>query len=147
MSSYDYDAPLDEEGNPTEKYYAFRRVIEKHLPAGQRLPPVPARKVAVSIAPIRLAAYAGLFDNLPAPVVGKRPLCFEDLGQAYGFVLYRTVVGASGSGWLRPRQLRDYAIVYINGRRQGVLDRRLNRGFHLAGWCTGGCCARYIGGE
>ena len=127
VSSYDYDAPLDEEGNPTEKYYAFRRVIEKHLPAGQRLPPVPARKVAVCIPPIRLTAYAGLFDNLPDPVAGRRPLCFEDLGQAYGLVLYRTVVGTAASGWLRPERLRDYAVIYINGRRQGVLDRRLNQ--------------------
>ncbi|MBS1601845.1 MAG: beta-galactosidase, partial [Bacteroidetes bacterium] len=127
VSSYDYDAPLDEAGNPTEKYYAFRKVIEKHLPAGQRLPPVPARKVAVAIPPIRLTGYAGLFDNLPAPVASRKPLCFEDLGQGYGYVLYRTVGGGSGSGWLRLKQLRDYAIVYVNGRRQGTLDRRLRQ--------------------
>ncbi|MGN6180329.1 MAG: glycoside hydrolase family 35 protein, partial [Mucilaginibacter sp.] len=30
-SSYDYDAPLDEAGNPTPKFWAFRKVIEKHL--------------------------------------------------------------------------------------------------------------------
>jgi len=127
VSSYDYDAPLDEAGNPTEKYYAFRKVIEKHLPSGQRLPSVPARKVAVALPAIRLTGYAGLFDNLPAPVASRKPLCFEDLGQGYGYILYRTVADVGGSGWLRLKQLRDYAIVYVNGRRLGELDRRLRQ--------------------
>ena len=76
---------------------------------------------------IRLTGYAGLFDNLPAPVASRKPLCFEDLGQGYGYVLYRTVADVAGSGWLRLKQLRDYAIVYVNGRRQGELDRRLRQ--------------------
>lgn len=29
ITSYDYDAPMDEAGNPTEKFFAFRNVIEK----------------------------------------------------------------------------------------------------------------------
>ena len=29
VTSYDYDAPMDEAGNPTEKFYAFRDVIKK----------------------------------------------------------------------------------------------------------------------
>lgn len=28
-TSYDYDAPLDESGDPTEKYHAFRNIIGK----------------------------------------------------------------------------------------------------------------------
>ena len=30
-SSYDYDAPIDEAGNATPKFYAFRNVIENHI--------------------------------------------------------------------------------------------------------------------
>jgi beta-galactosidase len=29
ITSYDYDAPMDEAGNPTEKYMIFRDVIQK----------------------------------------------------------------------------------------------------------------------
>lgn len=36
-TSYDYDAPLSEAGDITEKFYAVRKVIGKYLP----LPPGP----------------------------------------------------------------------------------------------------------
>jgi hypothetical protein len=29
ITSYDYDAPMDEAGNPTEKYRIFRKIIQK----------------------------------------------------------------------------------------------------------------------
>ncbi len=127
VSSYDYDAPLDEAGNPTEKYFAFRKVIERHLPPGRDLPPVPEKKIAVGIAPIQLTAFAPLFGNLPAPVASDRPLCFEDLGQAYGFVLYRTHLHKGAGGILKIKELRDYAIIYVRGHREAILDRRLRQ--------------------
>jgi hypothetical protein len=37
LTSYDYDAPLSEAGDPTEKYFAIRNVVSKYLPPG----PVP----------------------------------------------------------------------------------------------------------
>jgi beta-galactosidase len=127
VSSYDYDAPLDEAGNATEKFYAFRQVIARHLPAGQNLPPVPEKKKTLAISGIKLSAYAGVFDNLPKGVGSKTPLCFEDLGQAYGFVLYRTRLSGGANGWLKINGMRDYAIVYINGRQIATLDRRLKQ--------------------
>jgi beta-galactosidase len=127
VSSYDYDAPLDESGNPTEKFYAFRAVIEKYLPAGQTLPPVPAAKPTMTLTAIKLTGYAAVFNNLPKPVRSVEPMCFEDLNQAYGFVLYRTKLTQAASGWLKIDQLRDYAVVYINGRQIATLDRRLKQ--------------------
>ncbi|HEX9007009.1 MAG TPA: beta-galactosidase family protein, partial [Bacteroidota bacterium] len=47
VTSYDYDAPIDEAGNATPKFMAFREVIEKHLPPGVSLPPVPPVKAAM----------------------------------------------------------------------------------------------------
>jgi beta-galactosidase len=122
VSSYDYDAPLDEAGNPTDKFMKFRAVIQKHLPAGQVLPAVPAKKRSMVIADIKLEGYSPVFANLPKPVVSKSPLAFEDLDQAYGFVLYRTTVSASGL--LKVKELRDYASIYVNGKQVGILDRR-----------------------
>jgi beta-galactosidase len=126
VSSYDYDAPLDEAGNPTEKYFKFREVIQKHLPAGETLPPVPEKTKSIAIK-VKLTASAGLFNNLPKPVENKTPLCFEDLNQAYGFVLYRTTLGSATSGWLKIKEMRDYAVVYINGKKISTLDRRLKQ--------------------
>ena len=37
-TSYDYDAPMDEMGRPTEKYFALREVLAQHLAPGERLP-------------------------------------------------------------------------------------------------------------
>jgi beta-galactosidase len=128
ISSYDYDAPLDEAGNATEKFMAFRNVIQKHLPEGQTLPPVPAPKKAVALPLINLSGDLAIFDMVTAPVKNVRPLTFEDLNQAYGFVLYRTTLtNRNGTGILKINELRDYGIVFINGKRVGVLDRRLRQ--------------------
>jgi beta-galactosidase len=125
ISSYDYDAPLDEAGNATEKFMRFREVIQKHLPAGQVLPDVPKAKPVISIPSITFNQVSSLLDVLPKAKVNATPLTFEDLNQAYGFVLYRTVVDGGVSGMLKIKDLRDFGIVFINGRRVGVLDRRL----------------------
>ena len=124
-SSYDYDAPLDEAGNATPKFMAFRRAIEKHLPAGTRLPEVPKAKPTMVLPSVRLKDVAGLFQALPAAVKGDTPLTFEDLHQDYGFVLYRTRLAGGRRGVLRVGAVRDYALVFVNGKRVGILDRRL----------------------
>lgn len=126
-SSYDYDAPLDEAGNATPKFRAFRAVIAKHLPAGVELPPVPAAKPAITLPPVPLTQAASLFALLPAPQTSARPLTFEDLNQAYGYVLYRTTVPGGATGMLRIQGLRDYGLVFVNGKPVGTLDRRLKQ--------------------
>jgi beta-galactosidase len=125
ISSYDYDAPLDEAGNATDKFMKFRKVIEKHLPAGQLLPEVPAPKQVIEIPRVNFTDNISLFDLLQKPKTNIRPLSFEDLRQDYGFVLYRTVVTNASSGILRIKELRDYGIVFLNGKRIAILDRRL----------------------
>ena len=128
ISSYDYDAPLDEAGNATDKFVAFRDVIKKHLPASMELPAIPQAKPAISIPSIRFTRTAPLLTGtLPAAKTNATPLTFEDLNQAYGFVLYKTTLPAAGKGVLKINQVRDYALVFVDGKRVGVLDRRLNQ--------------------
>jgi beta-galactosidase len=127
ISSYDYDAPLDEAGNATPKFMKFREVIMKHLPKGTTLPTVPTAKPAMKMADIQFTNSTGLFDILPAGKKNLTPLSFEDLNQAYGFVLYRTQLTGAKKGLLKIKDLRDYGIVFINGKRVGVLDRRLKQ--------------------
>lgn len=127
ISSYDYDAPLDEAGNATAKFMAFRKVIEKHLPVGQALPEVPPAKPAIAIPSIKLTGSATLEDNLPNAKLSKEPLTFEDMKQAYGYVLYRAAIEGGKTGFLKINGLRDYAVVVVNGKTAGVLDRRLKQ--------------------
>jgi beta-galactosidase len=125
ISSYDYDAPLDEAGNATPKFMKFREVIAKHLPAGQTLPEVPAKKPVITTPAITFSHSSALFNTLPAAVKSVDPLTFEDLQQAYGYVLYRTTVTGGSKVLLKINQLRDYGLVFINGKRAAILDRRL----------------------
>lgn len=127
ISSYDYDAPLDEAGNATEKFMKFRSVIMKHLPAGESLPDVPAAKPAMKLPAIKLTQATNLFNMLPPAKSSTAPLSFEDLNQAYGFVLYRTTLTGQKSGLLKINGLRDYGLVYINGKQVAVFDRRLKQ--------------------
>ncbi|MEO6541490.1 MAG: beta-galactosidase family protein [Ferruginibacter sp.] len=127
ISSYDYDAPLDEAGNATDKFMQFRKVIAQHLQPGQTLPEVPSAKPSIKINAIKFDKETSLFDMLPAPISDPSPLTFEDLNQAYGYVLYRTTLHNATSGLLKIKDLRDYGIIFINGKRAGVLDRRLKQ--------------------
>ncbi|MGZ3854020.1 MAG: glycoside hydrolase family 35 protein, partial [Flavisolibacter sp.] len=127
ISSYDYDAPLDEAGNATPKFMQFRKVILKHLPKEQVLPEVPAPKPSISVPAIKFTSTTCLFDILPSARSNVSPLTFEDLQQDYGFVLYRTTFKGGSKGLLKIKDLRDYGIVFVNGARVGILDRRLKQ--------------------
>ncbi|NVM62345.1 beta-galactosidase [Mucilaginibacter sp. SG538B] len=124
ISSYDYDAPLDEAGNATDKFMKFREVISKHLPAGVTLPEVPAAKPAMGLPAIKFTKSTSLFNVLPLAKTNSTPLTFENLNQAYGFVLYRTTINGGKSGLLKLKDLRDYGMIFVNGKRVGILDRR-----------------------
>lgn len=127
ISSYDYDAPLDEAGNATSKFIKFREVISRNLPSGTRLPDIPGSKPAIAIPSITFSVVTSLFDVLPVAKSNVTPLTFEDLNQAYGFMLYRTTTDGGSRGILKIKDLRDYGVVFINGKRMGILDRRLKQ--------------------
>lgn len=124
ISSYDYDAPLDEAGNATDKFMKFRAVIQSNLPAGQTLPEVPAAKPSMAIPAIQFQSAIKVAELLTNPVRNLKPMTFEDLNQAYGFVWYRSTLNGGKTGTLKIKELRDYAVIMINGKRVGILDRR-----------------------
>ncbi len=126
-SSYDYDAPINEAGHPTPKFYALRKVIEKFEPPGTTLPSVPGVERVIKIPEIKLNFACDILHDLPKPIFSERPLTFEAMHQAYGYVMYRTHVKGRTSGRLEIDSLRDFGIIFVNGKRTAVLDRRLNQ--------------------
>jgi beta-galactosidase len=126
-TSYDYDAPMDEAGRPTPKYFALRQLLARHLAPGEILPDVPATAPVIAIPKIELPDSACIFDDLGKPVRSEKPLSFEDLNHGYGYVLYRTEVDGPTNALLKINELRDYAVVYLDGNRVGTLDRRLQQ--------------------
>jgi beta-galactosidase len=124
-TSYDYDAPLDEAGNPRYKYGLLASVIAEVT--GQPPAPVPAPSVAAAfpVSPIR--RNASLWRNLPKPVRAERPLTFEELDQNYGYVLYRTPLAEGKAALLVLKGMHSFAQVYVDQKLVGTLDRRLDQ--------------------
>jgi beta-galactosidase len=125
VTSYDYDAPLDESGRPTAKYALFRETIAKAT--GKTLPHVPTVAPAIKIEPFSLTESASLWKTLGKPAHSDEPLSMEDLDQAYGYILYRTTISGPANGDLSIDTLHDYAQVYLDGKLAGTIDRRLNQ--------------------
>ena len=91
VTSYDYDALLDEQGNPTPKYFAVQKMMETYYPEYPQMKPL--IKESFELRDIALSEKVSLFEALPdlaQPVESLYPLKMEDLGQSYGYLLYRT---------------------------------------------------------
>lgn len=124
VTSYDYDAPIDEQGRPTPKYDALRKLIGSYLPKGKKLPDIPDPVPAVELTAISLMPFTSVWNNMPEPVISVQPKSFEAYGQDYGFILYRTELVGHKKGKLTVTDVHDYATVFLNGRYIGKLDRR-----------------------
>jgi beta-galactosidase len=123
VTSYDYDAPINEIGQATPKYYALRNLLAKYRPAKQKLPAVPASLPIIEIPEITLMTSASIWENLPAAIQVPQPKPMEMFGQKAGFILYRTILIGHKKGKLRITELHDYATIFINGKYIGKLDR------------------------
>jgi beta-galactosidase len=125
VTSYDYDATLDESGRPTVKYFAFRDILTKAT--GIEPPAVPDSPAPISIAPFHLSLARSLWKALPEPIKSTQPLTMEDINQNYGYILYRTTLKSAGDGDLKLDQLHSYACVYLDGELVGTVDRRIGK--------------------
>lgn len=120
VTSYDYDAVLDEEGNPTSKWYLLRDVVRDLFPEAETADPLVKAAVGVAAEKIELTGRTGLFENLAAldaePVSSLYPQTMEDMGQSYGYVLYRTQIERDTCEPERIRVIdgRDRAQVFVN---------------------------------
>ncbi|MGW7301807.1 glycoside hydrolase family 35 protein [Streptomyces sp. NPDC054829] len=125
VTSYDYDAPVDEAGRPTAKFWAFREVLARYAEGPLPEPPPPPAALAGSCEAL-LTAWAPLDAVLEAcggaEVAGPVPPTFEELDVDRGLVRYEvTVPGPRRPYPLTVRGLRDVAVVYVDGERAGVL--------------------------
>ncbi|GAA3750115.1 glycoside hydrolase family 35 protein [Terriglobus aquaticus] len=125
VTSYDYDAPLDESGRETPKYDLLRKTIAEAT--GTTPTPVPTIAPAQQFAPVHMTGAVPLWSVLPKPVPSQQPLAMEELNQAYGYVLYRTTMQGPVQGEVNLGKLHSYAQVYVNGRLIGTVDRRYDQ--------------------
>ncbi|KAM6339196.1 beta-galactosidase [Podargus strigoides] len=139
-TSYDYDAPLSEAGDLTEKYFALREVIGmyKQLPEGF-IPPTTPKFAFGKVRLQKVGTVVEVLDKLsPAgPVKSTYPLTFVQLKQYFGFVLYRTTLPRNCT---EPTELssplngvHDRAYVSVDGVPQGVLERDESLAINITG--------------
>lgn len=124
-TSYDYNAPLDEAGNPRYKYGLLASVISEVT--GKPAAPTPAATVAKTFPISSVKRAASLWRDLPEPVRADRPLTFEELDQNHGYVLYRVPLRPGKGGALVLKGVHSYAQVYVDQKLVGVIDRRLDQ--------------------
>ena len=121
LTSYDYDAPINEQGNPTPKYFALRNLIGKYV---KNIPDLPKPIPAIEIPAIKMELFSSIWENLPKPKSTVQPKPMESFDQKEGFILYKTKLIGHKSGSLTITDLHDYATIFLNGKYIGKLDRR-----------------------
>jgi hypothetical protein len=94
VTSYDFGAPLDEQGRATKAFHDYRAVIARNLPAGTTLPAVEQDIPCMEIPPFTPDRIAGLWDRVPVKPFTTRehPVCFEEFDQNQGMALYTATV-------------------------------------------------------
>ncbi|XP_038720971.1 beta-galactosidase 17 isoform X1 [Tripterygium wilfordii] len=118
LTSYDYDAPIKENGDvDNAKFKALRRVIGLFNAAS--LPSVPSNQEKTGYGPIRLQRKKFLFDILNSInhtdlVESEKPISMESVGQMFGFLLYVSEYTAKGKEQiLSIPKVHDRAQVFI----------------------------------
>lgn len=123
VTSYDYDAPLDEAGEPTEKFWAFRDVIAKYAPVPEYETVAVAAAPAFSVSFDAAAPLWSVADRLGEWTHSDALPSFDELGHFSGFGVYRTEIDTTEPAVLEFGEVRDRAYVSVDGRRIGVLAR------------------------
>lgn len=141
VTSYDYDAPLSEDGQPTEKYFAIQKTLETRRPGSTGPLPAPLPRAAYGTLPTgqRVGLFQSL-ERLSAAAPRQIPVSMERLGQAYGYTLYRTALPAAcRGGALSFTHAADRVQAFWNERPALTLyDRELSAPAQLTLDCAGG---------
>ncbi|XP_075151363.1 beta galactosidase [Haematobia irritans] len=137
ITSYDYDAVMDEAGNITHKFELCREVIREYL----NIPDVRViKEQSYAYGRVEMTPVLNLLSpegrNILAngnAVVSPKPKTFEELNQFSGLVLYETNITGIDSNVpyvLTLNDLRDRALVYVDQEWKGILSRQ-NANFSL----------------
>ena len=123
VTSYDYDAPINEYGQVTPKFTELRDMLQQY--SKKKLPAAPKPIPVTTVPAFRFTEYAPVFDNLPEPIISEKVKTMEEFNQGWGSILYRTTLPELK----KPAKLHiagghDYLQIYVDGKYIGNLDRR-----------------------
>ena len=124
ITSYDYDAPINEQGSSNQKFTAFRDLAKKYLP--WPIPEPPTLLPTISIPAFKPFRIANMLSNLGEPIVKNslKTILFEtDELQMYdqGMAVYETDIPSGTHTFYM--QVSDFALVYLDDNFIGSYDR------------------------
>ncbi|XP_069111567.1 beta-galactosidase-like isoform X2 [Argopecten irradians] len=127
-TSYDYDAPLTEAGDVTQKYHTIRQVISKYNTLPDIPIPAPSPKAKYGTVPMKFLGTVQ--DLLPylSPTGGIKstfPPTMEAIGQNQGFALYRHILKRDYKieAILKLAGIRDRGYVMLDNSSIGIVIR------------------------
>ena len=137
VTSYDYDAPINEAGQITDKFWKLRKAMEKYSgdfdPVTQKwvgskkLPAVPKEYPTIAIPKFELKEFSSILNGIDPQV--KQPIqkgaikTFEEMDMGWGSMLYTTHLPEISEQSILKAEIHDFAQVFINGKFIGKLDR------------------------
>ena len=125
VTSYDYDAPINEYGEPTEKFWLLRKTLEKY--ADKKLPAVPGKAAdIISIPKLKLQNMAPIYMGVDSTAESRDVQTFEEMNMGYGSMIYNTKLPEIANGSMLHINGHDFVQVFINGNYIGKIDRVKN---------------------
>ena len=124
VTSYDYDAPINEYGQVTSKFWELRTMMQKY--SDQKLPAVPK-----PVAPIITVPKFELTEFVPLlQADGKEASgairTFEEMDMGWGTMIYTTKLPEIKAKSILTADFHDFAQVFIDGKYIGKIDRVKN---------------------
>lgn len=116
ITSYDYDSLLTEGGAITEKYKAVKKVLSEFTEVPADFEETVSAKDYGTVTVSESVSLFDVLDSISEKVEHIVPLPMEDIGQAYGYTLYRTTVNRQGELKINSGNIRDRSSIYVNGR-------------------------------
>ncbi|XP_012265320.2 beta-galactosidase-1-like protein 2 [Athalia rosae] len=127
VTSYDYDAPISESGDYTEKYYKTKEILAKFQTVKTKLPEPPAKTPKYAYSSIKAIAHLD-FEDLLAQVGAEFKVKLPNVtnmenlpikngnGQSYGYINYRKKVSLNTKSTLKiSGYVTDTAMVLVDG--------------------------------
>ena len=136
VTSYDYDAPINEYGQATPKFWELRKMMEKYnlspnpSPKGRgtvTLPAVPKAPMPIITVPkFELTEFKPFIYGCDSIAKEGGLMTFEEMNLGWGSMIYEVQLPEIPSQSLLEADFHDFAQVFIDGEYIGKIDRVKN---------------------
>ena len=124
VTSYDYDAPINEYGQATPKFWELRQMMQKY--SDKKLPAVPKLAAPIITVPkFELTEFVPLLQAEGKEEIGTLKT-FEEMDMGWGMMIYSTRLPEIKVQSVLTADFHDFARVFIDGKYIGKIDRVKN---------------------